>query len=165
MSDLYLLRHGIAVPHGTPGIAEPDRPLTATGKLRLAEIAKGLKRLGVQPDRIVASPLVRAARTAEIVADVLGRKDRLETAEVLQAGSPAGGIRDWLGSRSEERLMLVGHNPNLTELLGLLIGQTCDPLPFELKKGGVAALRTTEPGRYRLQWLATPRLIRRLRGD
>jgi len=163
MSDLYLIRHGIAVPHGTPGVAEPDRLLTATGKLRLAQIARGLKRLGVKPDRIVASPLVRASRTAEIVADVLGLKDRLETAEVLQAGAPAEGIRDWLGSRSEETLMLVGHNPNLTELLGLLIGRTGDPLPFELKKGGVAALRTPEPGRYQLRWLATPGLIRRLR--
>jgi phosphohistidine phosphatase SixA len=62
--------------------------------------------------------------------------------------------------------MLVGHNPNLTELLGLLIGMTAYPLPFELKKAGVAALTTHEPGQdgFRLEWLAPPALLRRVRG-
>jgi len=45
MTELYVLRHGIAVPHGTPGIAEDDRPLTPEGEKRMKQIGKGLRRL------------------------------------------------------------------------------------------------------------------------
>lgn len=162
MKRLYLVRHGIALPHGTPEVADDDRPLTSKGEKRVELISKGLRRLGVKPDRIVTSPLPRARTTAEIVAGVLGLEAELEDSHSLRPEATAGSLRDWLGAREEEQLMLVGHNPNLTELLGLLAGITGDLLPFVLKKGGVAALRDDGKGRSTIQWLATPRLIRRL---
>src|SRR6267154_2788646 len=96
MMRLYLLRHGIAVAHGTPGVAETDRPLTPKGEKRVRQIAEGLERLGIEPDRILTSPLPRARRTAEIVAEVLGLEDRLEIADALRAGRSAGSIRTWV---------------------------------------------------------------------
>ena len=162
MTRLYLLRHGIAEPHGTPGVAEADRRLTSKGEERLAQVARGLQRLGIEPDRIVTSPLVRARRTAEIVAELLGLHDRLEIAEELSPGYEAAEIRAWLREREEASLMLVGHNPNLTELLGVLIGVAGQLLPFELKKGGVASLRSGEGDFYELKWLVTPKLLRGL---
>jgi phosphohistidine phosphatase len=165
MTRLYLLRHGIAVPHGTPGVPEDDRPLTAKGEKRVRQVARGLVKLELEPDRIVTSPLPRAHRTAEIVAEVLGLEDRLEVADVLRGGAGAPSIREWLRGRQEPELMLVGHNPDLTDLLGLLIGVSANPLPFELKKGGVAALQSDDGEHFSLTWLATPRLIRRLPED
>ncbi len=162
MKRIYLVRHGIALPHGAPDVADDDRPLTSKGEKRVEQIARGLRRLGVAPDRVVTSPLPRARRTAEIIADVLGRSSELEDSDSLRPGATAGSVREWLGTRGEERSMLVGHNPNLTELLGLLAGVTSSPLPFELKKGGVAAITDDGNGRTTIQWLATPRLIRRL---
>src|SRR5262249_9293917 len=153
MTDLFLLRHGIAVPHGTPGVPEAERPLTSKGEAHVKDVAKGLKRMDIAPDRVVTSPLARARRTAEIVADVLGLEDELENAEVLSAGASPRAIRDWLATRPEQRLLIVGHNPDFTELAGLLIGVTISPLPFELKKGGVAALRSQTGGGYLLHWL------------
>lgn len=162
MDRIYLVRHGIAVPHGTPGVPEDERPLTPEGELEMFKIASGLKRLRVKPDRIVTSPLPRARRTAQIIAGVLGREDRLEVAEVLSSGSPPATIMDWLGTREESRIMLVGHNPDFTELLGLLLGLSENQICFELKKGGVAALTGDIRGRYGLHWLSTPKLFRTL---
>jgi phosphohistidine phosphatase len=164
LTHLYVLRHGIAVPHGTPGVPEADRPLTSKGESQVEEVAKGLKRLDLGLDRVVTSPLPRARRTAEIVAEELGLEDRLENDDALRAGASPRSIRDWLAGRPEQRLMIVGHNPDLTDLVGLLVGLSSGPPPFDLKKAGVAALRASEGGGYRLHWFATPRLIRELIG-
>jgi phosphohistidine phosphatase len=169
MDELYILRHGIAVEPGTPGIPDDDRPLTPKGRKRMREIARGLWRLGLRPDRIVTSPLPRASATAEIVAVALEAQDRLETADVLRSGSDARSIRDWLRRRTEDRLMIVGHNPSLTDLITLLVlgdGDGSQPPVCELRKGGIAALRPSpaSPDRFELDWVATPRLIRRLAG-
>ena len=105
----------------------------------MRKVARGLRRLGLKLDRIVTSPLPRALRTAEIVADVLEMTDLLETADALRAERDAASIRDWLAARTESRLMLVGHNPSLTDLVGLLI--TGEP--------GPGALRAAQGGRGR----------------
>ncbi len=169
MKDLYILRHGIAVPPGTPGIPDDERPLTPKGEKRMQQIARGLRRLDLKLDRILTSPLPRARATAEIVADGLQAGDLLETADVLRAGADASTIRDWLRERTEERLMIVGHNPALTDLITLLVLGATRPQPqvCELKKGGIAALRAADssPDRAELIWVATPRLIRRLAGE
>jgi phosphohistidine phosphatase len=167
MDELYILRHGIAVDPGTPGIADDDRPLTPKGRKRMREIARGLRRLDLRLDRILTSPLPRASATAEIVADALGARDRLEVADVLRAGAGAPAIRDWLRQRTEGRLMIVGHDPALTDLIALLVcggGDSPRAQVCELKKGGIAALRPASgsPDRFELDWVATPRLIRRL---
>jgi phosphohistidine phosphatase len=161
LNRLYILRHGIAAPHGTPGVPEADRPLTPRGEDRIKDVARGLRRLELDLERIVTSPLPRARRTAEIVADSLGLGDRLEDADELRAGAAARSIRDWLSGRPEGRLMIVGHNPDLTDLVALLLGLSGGTAPFELKKGGVATLRSAPAGGFALDWLATPRLLRK----
>lgn len=161
MEKLYVMRHGIAVEHGTGGYPDDARPLTPEGEARVGEIAKGLKRLKIGLDRIVTSPLPRALRTAEIVAEVLGMKDALETCDALRAGVGGRAIRDWLATRADRRLMIVGHNPDFTDLVGSLLGLRENQIHFELKKGGVAAFRVSARGAYELKWLATPGLLRR----
>jgi phosphohistidine phosphatase len=169
MKELYILRHGIAVEPGTPGIPDDERPLTPKGRRRMRAIARALRRLDLPLDRIVTSPLPRAGATAEIAAKELGAEDRLETADVLRPGSDARAIRDWLRQRTEDCLMIVGHDPSLTDLITLLVlGDGTGPRPqiCELKKGGIAALRPSSAAadRFDLAWVATPRLIRRLAG-
>jgi phosphohistidine phosphatase len=163
MNQLYLLRHGRAVPHGAPGIPDDERPLTPEGEKRVKQVARGLLRLDLGLDRILSSPLPRAKKTAEIVANVLGICDRLEFADPLRADSQAPAIREWLGTRTEDRLMLVGHNPALSDLVGLLIAAHTESTPFELRKAGVAALSGSTSSPMKLEWLARPRLLRRLR--
>lgn len=165
MKQLYLLRHGIAQPHGTPGVAEDDRRLTPKGRKRMREVAEALLRLDLKLDRLVASPLPRARETAEIVAEVLAIEPLLEISEALSADRDAASIQAWLPSRDEDRLMLVGHNPSLSDLIGVLLIGGRKHLPCELRKGGLAALSANGRPTMELDWVATPRLLRRLSGE
>lgn len=162
MTELTIVRHGVAVPPGTPDIADDDRPLTAEGKRKMKSIGRGLKRLGLRPDRIVTSPLPRARRTAEIVAEALGLEEAPEDSDALRAGNDAASLRDWLATRPETSLMIVGHNPMLEDLIGLLLRGASGPPVCTLRKGGVAVFRSTpEDPLLRLDVLARPRMFRR----
>lgn len=166
MKRLLIVRHGIAVAHGSPDFADDDRPLTPKGEKRMRQIGYGLKRCGLAPDRIVSSPLPRAYRTAEIVARVLGCPDLLQTADELRASESAASIAGWIAEQPDEELMIVGHNPAFSDLVGLLVaGKTKLPL-CDLRRGGMAALATREedPTKWIIEWVARPRLIRRM-GD
>ncbi len=160
MNQLYLLRHGVAVPHGTPGIEDDDRPLTSDGERRVRAIGRGLKRLKVKVVRIATSPLPRALKTAQIVADVLGDPDLIDVVEELRAGRDAASIRAWLATRDETRLMVVGHNPSLSDLLALLTTGDQDHAYCELRKGGIASLVGDPRGLYKVDWIARPKLFR-----
>jgi phosphohistidine phosphatase len=162
MDMLYLLRHGIAVPPGSPDYADDDRPLTARGRRRVRQVAVGLKLLKVRPERIVTSPLPRARQTAEIVADVLKLSDRLESDEALRAGVEAASVIDWVKARPETSLMVVGHNPWISDLAGRLTAGAGGSEFIDLRKAGVAALAARPDGRFSLDWLARPKLLRKL---
>jgi phosphohistidine phosphatase len=167
MIDLFIVRHGIAVEPGTPGIPDDERPLTAKGEKRMRQIARGLRKLELKLDRIVTSPLPRARTTAEIIAEELRVRDQLEISNVLQAGTSSATVHRWLRERTEERLMIVGHNPTLSDLVSLLVLGSMQPQICDLKKGGVVSLSCTVPAKhlYDLNWLATPRFFRVLTGD
>lgn len=161
MIQLYLMRHGLAVPHGTPDIADDDRPLTTEGERRVRSVGRALRRLRVKVDRIVTSPLPRALRTAEIVAEGLGKPDLIELADELRAGRDAASIHEWLPTRTEERLMVVGHNPTLSDLMARLVVGPDRPSIGDLHKGGIAALRSESIGGvYQIDWVARPKLFR-----
>ncbi len=162
ISLLYLLRHGIAFPPGSPDFTETERPLTTKGARRVEQVAEGLRAIGCELDRIVSSPLARAWQTAEIVAKVLGRTDQLEPDDALRAGESAESVRSWLGQRPESRLLIVGHEPWMSDLVRLLVVGSAGPPICQLRKGGVAALASESDGLYRIEWLARPRLLRKL---
>ncbi|MFM7450710.1 MAG: phosphohistidine phosphatase SixA [Leptolyngbyaceae cyanobacterium] len=161
--ELYLMRHGLAEQRGT---YEDDgqRPLTDEGKQKTRQVAKQLRHLGLQFDRILSSPLVRAHQTADILVDVgLGEK-----VEALSFLAPDGNIGDWLDwlatwmRSNESSLVLVGHEPNLSTWAEHLIwGEARQTLT--LKKAGVIGLTLPETGspigRSSLFWLVPPRLL------
>ncbi len=159
---LYLLRHGVAVPPGTPGIADDDRPLTPDGRKKMHEIARGFVSLELNVDRIVTSPLSRARETAEIMAFHLGLGRKLEVDGALAAGQTAESIAAWLAGLEDCDRMIVGHNPGFSDLTGRLLGSARLGEACNLRKGGIVALESTaEAGAYRLDWMARPRLLRR----
>ena len=65
---LLLIRHAAAVPRGTPGVPDAERPLTPQGKAEFRVAARGLARVTRRPDVLLTSPLPRARLTAEIAA-------------------------------------------------------------------------------------------------
>ena len=163
---LYLLRHGIAVARGAPGFSEDSRrPLTPEGKVRMREIAAGLRRLGVSLDWIVTSPLVRAVETAEIVAESFEHHIPLDFCDALRPGSTPEALLTFLGKHRERReVMVVGHEPDLSMLACRLIGAGRHT-GLALKKGGggLIAFSSFPPrtaGELRL--LLTPKVLRKL---
>jgi phosphohistidine phosphatase len=85
--NLLIVRHGIAVDRGDPAYPwDDDRPLTAEGIHKFRIAARGLKALGVHPERIVSSPLVRARQTAEILRDAVAPSLDLDIEPHLEPG-------------------------------------------------------------------------------
>jgi phosphohistidine phosphatase len=140
--QLWLLRHGEAEPHGTR--ADEERRLTPRGERQARAAGAALARLGMAFDVVLFSPKVRARRTAELAAGEWSKAER----ERLRAHDPlAGGFHapEALAALSElpgdGRLLLVGHEPDLSTVVGELTGSGVD-----LKKGGLAAVRLEAVG-------------------
>jgi phosphohistidine phosphatase len=135
--QLWLLRHADAEPHGTR--ADSERRLTARGErqARLAGVA--LARAQVSLDAVLVSPKVRAMQTAELAAAEWGEEQqtRLHTYPPLAGGFDAAQAVDALAAiPADGRLMLVGHEPDLSSVVAELTGARVD-----LKKGGLAVVR------------------------
>ncbi len=87
--DLVLFRHADALNVGEAGIkTDEERPLSDKGKVRAKASARGLKALGLKPDLILSSPLVRARQTAEIVARETGLNGDVEICAAAWATCP-----------------------------------------------------------------------------
>jgi len=164
--ELYVMRHGLATARGAAtAMDDAKRPLTSEGKQKMGEIASGLVRAGMEADWIVSSPLVRAVETAEIVADALGSKPPLDCCEALGPGGAPEALITFLAKRpNRQRVLVVGHEPDLGELAARLIGAGRNAnMPF--KKGGCCLITFSEfppktPGR--LVWWLAPRVMRKL---
>jgi phosphohistidine phosphatase len=160
--ELLIVRHGAAVERGTPGIADDERPLTPDGERKFQKAARGIARVLDRPDAILTSPLPRARRTAELLAEAFGGPKLTETA-ALSYGSIED-LRKLLAGYAETALVaVVGHEPYLSDLLARLIDARGGG-PLEFKKGGVALVELPEgPGHLgRLQWFAPPKLLREI---
>ncbi len=158
------MRHARAVERGTPGFTDDSvRPLTPEGEEKMYDIARGMRRLDLGFDLLLSSPFVRARRTAEIVAEVLDERDKLEFTDALAAdGDPRELITELRARRkSPAALLLVGHEPYLSGLISTLIAGEVR-LPLTLRKGGLAKLvvDSLTYGRCAtLEWLLAPKQL------
>ncbi len=165
--NLYLLRHGIAVEAGTPGCAtDRERPLTPEGKRKLARVAGAMEAMELSFDLLLSSPLVRARQTAEIVARSLRAEKRLAfTDELMPGGSPRALLEAIRRHDPEPRdVLLVGHEPYLSGLIGLLVAGNAG-MSVTLKKGGLGKVsaESLRCGRCAaLEWLLTPKQMARM---
>jgi phosphohistidine phosphatase len=163
---LYVVRHSNAVEPGTPEYDNDSlRPLTEKGRDKMREIASALKKLEVTPDLIVSSPYIRARETAEILAKVLKyKKELLFNDTLVPEGVPDQIIGEINGKYNVDELMLVGHEPCLSILIGTLTAGNPD-LAIDLKKGGVCCLSSGDLRTDRkavLEWHLTPKILTRL---
>jgi phosphohistidine phosphatase len=162
--QLYIVRHGIAIDREDPKCpADPDRFLTEDGIEKTKEVAKGLAKISEAADLMLTSPYVRAAQTAEIVADALDyAKQKIRKSEALLPGAEPQQLFRELGKNKDLSVVFVfGHAPHLDELLATAVGSKHHI--SALKKAGVALveLKRLVPPNGQLVWLATPKLLRR----
>ena len=142
MQMLYLMRHGKSS-WDTPGLTDRERPLLPKGIERTEKRARELRDNGVELDAIWTSDAVRAAQTAEIVRNVLGlQPENVFVEPMIYDADHVNDLRRVVLSIPDEfeTVLLVGHNPLITELARLL---TRNPLD-EMKTSQIVAVEMTE---------------------
>ncbi len=157
--EIYILRHGIAE-EGRPGHTDSSRRLTAEGKEKLLRILACARKAGVKPDVLLSSPLVRAVETAKLARDVL-QVDQpiLETKILTPMERPEGVWEEIRVHRDAQRILLAGHEPQLSSLVCYLIGAAAGRV--EMKKGALARVDVEGLGPRPagvLVWLLTAKL-------
>jgi phosphohistidine phosphatase len=159
--QLWLLRHAEAEPHGTR--ADSQRRLTARGEQQARAAGIAIQRMAVAFDEILFSPKVRARATAELAAEGWSERQRALLSEhpPLAGGFDAEqALHALAGVPAEDgRLLLVGHEPDLSGTVAGLTGARID-----LKKGGLAVVRSEGAGGGELALLLRPRELAAIAG-
>jgi phosphohistidine phosphatase len=157
---LYFLRHGIAVEPGDWQGSDGERPLTKEGQVRVKQIGQTMSKLALELQAIVTSPAVRARQTADLVAQELKTVDLVELEPRLLSGFDLKGLTAMVRAHSSlESLLLVGHEPDFSEVIGTLIGGG----RIQCKKASLICveLSSYEPLAGTLVWLLPPKFLAR----
>lgn len=138
MTELYFFRHGIA----EDGWGKPDfaRQLTPEGRYALRRQVVGLQRLGFKPDRLFSSPFVRAMQTAEILGHALSVP--IEKWDGLGCGAMLDDVIELMEVQDyPSKVVIVGHQPDLGEMVYMLTGQS-----VAVEKGAMIHVRVQRFG-------------------
>jgi phosphohistidine phosphatase len=158
---LYLLRHAIAAERDPDKYPDDSlRPLTAPGRKKMTKVADALNRIGLQVDLILSSPYLRAQQTAEITRKALNlKKDRLLLVDMLApSGDPDQLVAEIMEKYNVEKLMLVGHEPDLSSLISLLLAGELS-ISIMMRKAGICCLSIEQLSAGKcatLEWLINP---------
>jgi len=141
---------------------DEKRGLDKEGIEQCGFVGRALAALEAQVDVIVSSPLKRATQTASLVGNEIGYEGKLQIDVGLR---PAAGLADFRKLLEkyarQEAIMVVGHNPNLSQFLGAVISDSGCEASVELKKGAVAKVEMRRTSGT-LQWCLTPKVARSL---
>lgn len=147
--QLWLLRHGEAEPHGSR--PDPERRLTPRGEEQSRNAGAALAVLDAHPTLAFTSPKVRARDTAAHACAALGIDPVVHDAVVGLDAAEALALIEAVADG--ERVLLVGHEPDFSQVVHDLTGARID-----MKKGGVAVVRL-DGSRGELAVLLRPREI------
>lgn len=158
---LYVLRHASAGQSKADPKADAKRSLDKEGILQCGEIGRALAALDVQVDAIISSPLKRASQTASLVANEIGFDSKIIFSPVLDKGGTFEGFRELLNKHArQDAIMVVGHNPGLSQFLSLLLSAGSNDKSISLKKGAVARVEMNSRKPADLNWSITPKIVR-----
>jgi phosphohistidine phosphatase len=156
---LYFLRHGPAESREGWERPDADRPLTERGIKVTRRVAQRVVELDLGLDAILTSPFTRALETARIVVDALDDESLLAEEQGLEPGRFSPGelhriVDEHAGAKN---LMLVGHEPSMTDVAGDLVGGA----RLRLKKSGLIRIDVEDPASHsgELVWLVPPKVL------
>ena len=157
--DIYFLRHANAGESLADAKQDEKRPLDQLGIEQSQQMGRVLKALDLDLDAIVSSPLVRAKQTAALVADELGFRESLLLDDALRPDATFEEFRRLLKRHEKENaIMVVGHNPTLSEFLSKLVSAETTATAIELKKGAVAKVQVKRKEPV-MHWLLTSKTV------
>lgn len=159
---IYFLRHASAGEHFVNPKKDEKRALDKEGIEQCGYVGRALAAIEAQVDCVVSSPLKRATQTASLVGNEMGYEGKLQIENALRPEAGVAEFRHLLEKYSKfESLMVVGHNPNLSQFLGTVISESGCEASVELKKGAVARVDMRRNSGT-LQWCLTPKALRTL---
>jgi phosphohistidine phosphatase len=162
--NLCLVRHAKAEERGPAWPDDSLRPLSPAERKRMGQAAAGLSRL-FTPAVILSSPLVRAAQTAEILRHQFGL-DGLRFIDALADADHDAILRE-ANAAGRDDVLLVGHEPDMSQLLSLLVAGDQHALRSRFGTGAAAIIAcdgAAAPGSGTLEVLLQTRALRDLGG-
>jgi phosphohistidine phosphatase len=162
--NVFFLRHGEAGKRVAIPSKDVERALTETGKKEIEKIAASFERMDLKFSKIAASPLARARETAEIIANAQ-KSGKVELWDELRPeGNRLDLFRRLSKIRQDADVLLVGHEPYLSNVIGEIISGNLASR-IVVKKGGMARVQITsfapKPS-GELRWLLTPRQLKKM---
>lgn len=117
---LYIARHGKAERNANSGF-DRDRRLRPRGERQAVFLGQQLSAMAIPPTAVFMSPYARTRQTAQTIADILGLEPMVD--ERLLCGAPASAGLDLIAEYEALGVTpcLVGHNPQVSELVGILV--------------------------------------------
>jgi phosphohistidine phosphatase len=154
--DVWILRHAKAQDRAASG-RDADRALTPDGTRRAEAVGRGLAALSPSIEAILSSPYRRARETAEAAARALGIEEVIESRALEPSRNPSEAASE-LASNSWGSVLVVGHQPHLGSLVGLLaLGDASQEIP--LRKSGVAFVSWKPGAPGRLEAFLPPKFL------
>ena len=159
---VYFLRHANAGERLMSPKKDEKRGLDKEGIEQCGYVGRALAALEVQVDAIISSPLKRSTQTASLVGNEMGFEGKLQIEPALRPQATFTDFRKLLDKYARhEAIMVVGHNPNLSEFLGHSISPAGCEAAIELRKGAVAKVEMRRSSGS-LSWCLTPKVLRTL---
>lgn len=159
---IYFVRHASAGEHLNNPKKDEKRPLDADGIQQCGIVGRALAALNVQPDVMVSSPLKRATQTASLIGNEIGYEAKLQLEPAMRPEASITEFRRMLEKYAKhEAIMVVGHNPSITEFMAKIIAKAGCEAQIEFKKGAVARVETDRRAAT-LNWFFTPKIAREI---
>src|ERR1700740_640505 len=159
---IYFLRHASAGQRMANPKKDEKRGLDKEGIEQCGYVGRALAALDTQVDTIISSPLKRSTQTASLVRNEMGHEGKLQIEAALRPQATFAEFRKLLDKFArQEAIMVVEHNPNLSEFLGRIVSDSGCEAAVELRKGAVAKVELRRSSGS-LQWVLTPKVLRAL---
>jgi phosphohistidine phosphatase len=158
---LYFLRHASAGQRKAAPSEDEKRPLDKEGVRQCRHIGRLLAAMDFEVDVILSSPLKRATQTASLVANEVGYERKIEIDAALRPDASFVTFRRMLDKHAkQEGVMVVGHNPSITEFLSLVVTNGASDTAVDMKKGAIARVDMKGTRSGLLIWCVTPKIAR-----
>lgn len=157
---VYFVRHASAGDRMTNLRKDEKRPLDADGIEQCGIMGRALAAMNVQPEIIISSPLKRATQTASLIGNEIGYEGKLQLELAMRPEGSFADFRRMLEKYArQEAIMVVGHNPSITEFLARIITKSGSEALIEFKKSAVARVETSRHAAT-LNWFITAKIAR-----
>ncbi len=143
--QLFLLRHGKAEDRNAIHSDDFSRALEEKGHQQARNAARLLSSSGMLPQIVLCSPLIRARETAESFTQAANMPGPVIQSWLACGMNPETALSELRGFSDFKSVMIVGHEPDFSELVQYLLGSTADSV--EIRKGSLTCLEVFPPAR------------------